>query len=182
VYIGRKIIPTDEYWKKVINKLAEYKRIERANYELNKIIKMFVEGGFVLTEEDVLYALEYKLIIENIENYGVNITQKMIDKCNEKHIIGYLYNDKLTLIEKVTLLLLDKDKLSEVKNIVKKEKVELDLKCLQNACLSGNSNSVKFVLKVNKNIKPDVKCLQDVINNNKKSRQLIILRCLIERM
>ena len=156
-----KLTPTNECFKALLPENSYYGSIN-ANQTVY-MIDMLVQHGYVITYDDVIYALERKQHINNVKRFNIKFDNKFIEKCS--HIGYYPYSEKdIGVKPTIECLRIECGKQSNIKTIktLINSGLKPDIECLRNACKS-RSGIVNIRLLIEKHgLKVDVQCLKNL--------------------
>jgi len=187
-YINKKFVPDNICWLNVINnipiKTRKTKipkgRLKNINNTFNEIVEVFINGGFVLTEQHVIEALDKNLVVYDFEKYGIEFSQKIKDKCLEKNINIIDKNMDSQLKFESMFLYIENFKIIE--SCIHKNNMIPNMQCLYNACLSGSTKMIRDVFKFNEELIPDKQCFSNVFNGTKNKLKWNMLSELTKHM
>lgn len=173
--LENKIIPTQKAFDNILNnskKTTEqnnfkYNRLKNScnnNAESSKSIQLFIDYGYNLTYENLLDALKYNIIINNIENYNFVFDSKYLEICSQIGLYPYKTNVKANL-KCLEFECKKNGNLVSIRKMINDNKLIPNEACLHAACSNkGNLQTIKFL--VAKGGKIDFKCLENIINVN----------------
>ena len=151
------------YYKNVINKFPDNLDTDI----ISDIIDIFIQNGFKLSQEKVVYCLKRRVKINNVFNY-VNLDEKFWNICIKENYFPYDMSKLKPTIKILRELCSNKSCLEIIKQI-KKNGLEPDQSCLEHACtVSSNNRIIQFLIE-ECNLKPTKKCFQNISNSIKSS-------------
>lgn len=120
--------------------------------------------GYKLTRDDLIKSIETKCEIPNIEKYGLNLDQEILELCDNK---DFFPSYEFTCISKDMMTLRDmctkKSKVS-INNFIKKHNLIPDNICMKNACkLKGNKSCIELLVEKGGKLTDD--CLKYACEN-----------------
>ena len=127
----QKIIPNQKCYRGIIkhgfNCITTNKNHDDENTFFNVLVRLLVEGGYSLKEEDIKFAAKNYVVLENCYNIDINDN---IRKCYLKLMIRFFsLSGYMSLIEKIIAIY----------------GIEPNHLCLKNAILSGNKKGKNFI-------------------------------------
>ena len=133
--------------------------------EVAELMDLFHKNGFKLTEDNIIYALEHGCCVPSLSFYGLEVTQKIQEKCDKLKFYPYIKEVKLT-IENLNSACKVYNNFDNVLKIIKSG-VEPNQTTLECAFLSNDKDIIDHLLKKYK-FKLTDECLQNYLkmNNN----------------
>jgi len=166
IFLEQKVIPT----KKLFDSICKFMVIKRilSNKKLIDItdfVNLMTKYGYNFTIDDAINLVKNYLYISNINEYDIDLKDNELLKV-VKELNYNPYNIKIELtIEMLEEKCKNKLSLSDIKEILKQNKnLKLNGKCLENLISFDNSNIISYVIKTY-NLQPTMKCVKIAVDN-----------------
>jgi len=187
--IDKKLIPTQTCFNNVVDSIVECKTSHKILYEINErldeifntILSFFVQGGYVLTEQDIEYTIKNKIKINKIEKYGVALTKNMFLLCKEFKFFIYDFSNIVDSIEILYIMCLTNTQSDKIIAYIAKHKLIPDITCLENTCESGNTHLIQYFIDKYK-IKVNKKCFKNLLQCKRNAELLNAFECMVNNM
>lgn len=150
---------------------------EKYSYVSNTIAEMFIELGFIPNKNDIIISIKQNVHIDNIDRFGIEIDNDIIDVCVEYNFFPVSYE-----IPKIKQLegMCKHEQLSAIKKYVKKYKLIPNEKCMVAGCKrKKNINQVLSFL-ISKGGEFTNECARTLIRQNTKTSCKIAAEYLLE--
>lgn len=149
---------------------------------LSEIVVLLVNYGLKLSLADIKTIFDrhrYFPSNEIIEKLGLTLSDEFMGEIYQNAPQIFIKENIKLFTGMIKLRLACANlKLSDIKKIIKEEKVQPDQECLRNACKKkSNTQVVRFLIK--KGLKPDLQCLYNNAVNLKSNTTIL---CLLENM
>ncbi|MEQ1666350.1 MAG: hypothetical protein ABL927_13350 [Bdellovibrionales bacterium] len=178
IYLTLNIPPTDEhlncalqntvYCYDILVWLANFKFLfTREHFDIvikshpsTELVELFMSYGVVLTKEDIVLLTRRHIELKDFHRFGFTVDDAFVEICaNVNFYPPYVTNFTIHTLETACSF---PNNLKIVKDIIKKSNLTPNIECLRQACRTGDSNIVRFLLK---HVKPDDSCLNECQKN-----------------
>lgn len=151
--------------------------------KIHEIFALFVYYGYIFTDEDILELARYSIDMSEYINVNERINKKMGEELQKicDEHGNYMYDTKITL--KGFKKHFATMRFIEMKKILNENKnIIPDIECLQIACgIVTGAHQIKFLMDTYK-LKPDLKCIQNAINRDNPGRVYLLFSKYTEGM
>jgi hypothetical protein len=135
----------------------------------SQIIDMLIGAGYKLKYDDVIFATQKKILINNFNSYNIKLDGKYLETCSE---VGFYPYDLSYIEPTIKCLEIESGKSGNMQNIrklISTYNLKPNIICLRNACsISNNLHVIKYLIETG-NLKIDKRCIYNLlqtINNN----------------
>lgn len=131
----------------VDDELLKIYMIPSFNNIFNKLM-LFYTGN---NKQILIKAIENKIIIENIENFGMKYDNELYYYCHKYDFFPDCYDKKFTIDKNILLLrnMCKTNKLDVIINFIKTHNLELDFYCADNSILNNDYKVMQHMIKNN---------------------------------
>jgi hypothetical protein len=176
IFLEQKVIPT----KKLFNSICKFiknnnKLSNKCLIDITYFVNLMTKYGYNFTINDAINLVKDYLYISNINEYDIDLKDNELVKVI-KELNYNPYNLKIELtIEILEEKCKNKLSLSDIKGILKQNKnLKLNDKCLENLIIYDNPNIISYIIKTYK-LQPTMKCIKYAIENKWSSSKIKIL-------
>ncbi len=158
--LDNKIIPTKRCFENIVWSF-KYDQVK-----VNEYVKLLINFGYVLTEENLYYAAGVGLYIDCYEMFDIKIKLDLINILNQKKIKHpYKLPDGVDIFE----VECSKPKnLDKIRKMIKNGSI-VTIECIEAACrIPNNMTTIHLLLSTNPNLKLTSKCLKNCIDASQK--------------
>ncbi len=166
-----RIEPTRDVYRAIIDASSSvYGRNFAGNCEqIAEFIDIIVSFGYKPDYEDVLYALEYKCYINDIERFNIKFKDDFMEKCSEYQCYPYSNIRIKPTLKCLQIECKRTNNLTIIRKLVKGG-LKPNIVCLRDACnSSSNVPTIRYLIDKHK-LKPDIECIKNIAkycgNNN----------------
>lgn len=153
-FVNNKIILDRQCYNNMIDGMSGYE-YDDDDFTFNALVTIFLKFGYIVTLDDVEYALEAGSGIDELERFGIPYDVKLYDLCYKynKYPTGYINgiskNDK-QLKKRIQLHhKFLRSRVDIIEKHITKSKVQPDQYCFINCCNSGCDEVMKLLDKYN---------------------------------
>lgn len=159
-----------DVWHPLNNKTYRHNKDQETVTKINKIVRIFISNGYLLTYEDVVVATKKRVIIDMVDSSDIKLDDKFRLLCSElKMYQPYKNIIKSYTIESFTALIQMKPvNMREIKEYIKKGVVPTQ-ECLEIACKYFNGRPLIKLL-LDSGLDMNIKCVGLVIKHFGNSR------------
>jgi hypothetical protein len=153
-FLDSKCFPLKKHFDAIVKKNVNFNQLY-----INIFVKSLIDYGYVVTYDDILSTIEYKIILACIDISTIEFDDKFTDACCEYNC--HPYPNKETYTDAHLLSECKRSgNLSRIKQMLEKG-AKPTSKCLNNACIRDNIHVIRLL--ISHGAEPDFECITKMV-------------------